>query len=237
MRHIINFITYTLIVIITGILVRLIFSEDLLEWLLDPSLWEAALILAVIGLLIETGIVYLFRKRVNKDKIRLYSKYIIGGFLLFFILYNRYEEFRHEQNFGNIEHNEYYFKYFADNYKTEKKIAFDELMLKYPCKNDIRITGSSIDVRDTTIEGNTRFIYDVIFSYEKKKEDLRFIAQISVVNESATILEYDRPMNEFERYSADSLKSEVLKSLKEAIDAMPDSMANKLKKDLKDVIQ
>ncbi len=150
--------------------------------------------------------------------------------------YLNYMAARHERDFGNIAHNDDYFKYWVESYKNEKRIAFDTLLTNFKNKNDIRIESITSVHYDTIKNSLQRTCYSVEIVYKNQMLPDLFKSNIIVILDTGYLIHHNTKITEYEKYKMDSIKHEDMKIIRETFKAIPDSVKKKLDKELNNIL-
>ena len=171
------------------------------------------------------------QKSINKSKVYHNSRVIVAISFAVITFITLFLNWKHEKNFGNIESNEDYFKYFASESEHQEKIAFDSLSNKFNNPNAFKIVGSFNDNKDTNFNGETKTIYFLTLLYQKANDKENFKANFRVLNDTATILYYDQLLDKKDYDKIDTFNMQVKRNFRDAIKQVTDSLRQELKKE------
>jgi hypothetical protein len=218
------------------LLARILFGGHLFDLILKPSSWVVALIILIAGQIV--GFFYFIAHEKVERKAKIFyncALFTSIGFGLI-ILSAEIVDWKHQKDLGNIESNEDYFKYFVDQNKSEKKIAFDSLIKKFKDPNDIKIIGTEINWSDTTIGGSKDTIYFLKYLYNKNYKEGKFEADLTIFKNAAHVNSYDKLLTKSEEHRLDSIHKKGIHNLKEAIKNAPDSIRKIANDNFKEVL-
>ena len=218
------------------IIISKLFGGQTILILQSLGFWILPLFVILVGQIVGFVATLIFGNPLLKQKI--FNVSFIISFIGFatIISLSKYSNWRHRKDFGNIEANQDYFKYFAGDYVIEEKIAFDSLSKLLVDSNSFRITGTSVKAIDTTVNGHAETTYFTTFHYRKESQKLHFKAQFAVLQNIARLIYFDIPFDQNDYHQIDSFHKVVRNSVKESMKVVPDSIKDKIKKDFQDII-
>jgi len=221
--YIINLLVY--------LLLSLLFGRQLLVLLQNMGFRLLAIpLLVIIPALIIGFIIMTFVNNNQKTNKIFITTYIICSSLFGLIILEKYfSSWKHERNFGNIESNEDYFKYFIKDNLDEKKISFDTLLTKFSNPNEIEIQGTMSKTKDSIITNSKNSIYFIRIMYKKNTSKGIYKADFTVYNHIAQMHYYDIPLTESDKKSIMISEQKIKKDIKDAIKVVENEIEKKKK--------
>ena len=218
MNSVIRLLLFYLINLAAFILLGLLFGGSLLYMIenVGARLLMAPLFAIIRGLIIGFILMVVVNDSTKNKKVFTTAQVISGCILFSVLLYNHVSKWNHKRNYGNIEANQDYFKYFIKNNRNEKKISFDTLLTKFSDPNYIELTGSMSEKKDTVINGDTNQLLYIRLMYKKKNLEETLKADFTVSNSIAQMHYYDIPLSESDKKRIFVQEQQINKTLKDA---------------------
>lgn len=216
--------------------INTLFGVQITRIVFSSGLWLLPLIFVFLGQVLGfISVIAIERPGKNKKIFHICAIVTSIAFasIVFFV---KFSYWKHERDFGNIESNTNYFKYWADDYKKEKMMAFDTLIKKFTNPNEIKLTGSFVNKKDTIIDGYKETSYLLRLIYKKKHEDEKYKADFIIVKNKTNLLYFDKPLDNSDQFTIDSLQKKGTEDINAAIKLLPDSIRGQIKKEFKDII-
>jgi len=236
MNNLRNILIFFLINVAVLSLIILFFGGDLIHFLVDKKLWLLALFPTFIGQALGYLVFITSEESKRKRKTIIIVSAICTIFFGSLIFYLKFSEWNHQNNYGNIESNADYFKYFISNHKKEKQIAFDTLSKKFKNANEFRLSGSSLSSFDTTLNNQREQIFLIDFIYSKKNKEGEFQAELIVFKEMAKLFFFDKILDKNDRSKTDSLHKKAINNINKSLQEVPESIRNEIQKEFKEVL-
>lgn len=230
MNTLTKLIAFYFINLIFFFLIGVLFESDI-PWLVTSlRTWLFPFFVVIAGLFfgyLTVTVQKLTRKRIAYN----YSLTIVSLIAALMLFGTRYSDWKHERDFGNIEANNDYFKYFTGQYEYEKKLAFDILSTKFVGSNDFRILGNFTDTNDSIINGDMRTVYSMTYFYQKKGDENFYKAIFTVFDGKANLLNYDEVLNLNDYSKIVRFGRDVRVTLTKAWRELPDSVKKQIQKE------
>ena len=219
------------------IIINVLFGGHLSDIVDSLAVWILPLFILFVGQTIGFFSFVLIDKNEQKARIFYKSALITSICYATILIGSKLINWNHHRKFGNIESNEDYFKYFIENNKEEKRIAFDTLIKKFKDRNAIRITGSASDGIDTIINGSPDTMYHLQFFYKKNNQTENYKSDFTIFKRIAHLNFYDRLLDANDEYKRDTLTKKAIQNVQDAIKDAPDSIKKIVTDNFKDFLE
>ena len=235
LRNIINILLRLIVFYIINLIILLligeIFGSDI-SWLITSKrTWLFPLFVVLGGLFfgyLTVRVQKLTRKSVGYN----YCLAIVSVIVALLLFGTRYTNWKYERNHGNIEANKDFFKYFSGQYEYQVKLAFDTLSTKFVHPNDFRILGNFTEIKDSSINGESRTVYLMTYFYQRKIDRNYYKANFTVFNDTVNLLNLDEPLNLDDYSTIVRFGEEGKTTFTKAWRQLPDSVKELIKKEL-----
>jgi hypothetical protein len=214
--------------ILSYLIIGKLFGAQIFSMLKSSGIWIDPICIIVAAQVIGFLITLALKKPHLKQKVFNIS-YLVAFVVFFTLLFCfDYSSRRHQKDFGNIEENRDYFKYFGGRYGAKEKIAFDSLSKLLVDPNSFLLTGGSTKLKDTMVDGYNDTVYFSTLRYQKQNQTTTFKSEFAVFRKSAQLIFFDVPLNKEDIYRIDSLGKAVNKTFNDAMKSVPDSIKKEL---------
>jgi hypothetical protein len=217
-------LTFTFFISLVILLViHRIFVGEVFNAIFTLGFWIAALIFSLVGQLAGFLAYQLINRPDKKNRVYFNTAVITCIFLGLIFSVIRFSEWRQKTYFGNIASNRNFIVN-TENYRHETLIAFDTLERKFKSPNDFKVIGKFIYPMLLTSNGHKDTNFLIRFLYYKNGSSLEMKAELSMVKNVATLIEFDVPLTKGNKSEIDSFLVKGKKQILRSIRLIPDSL-------------
>jgi hypothetical protein len=227
MNTLVKLVAFYFINLITFISIKVLFGSNITQLVESLKILMFPLFIVLIGLFFAY-LTIVVQKPIEKREVFNYSLCIVSVITVLMIFGSQYLDWKHERDFGNIEANEDYFKYYVNQHKYEKKIAFDILSEKFSSRNDFRIAANLSYSKDSLLDGIPRTYFSMTYFYKLQSDKRFYKANFSIFDGKAKLLNYNEPMSleDYSKLTRSRQKADV--DFERTLLELPDSIKQRL---------